>query len=122
MLCTFLVTTERILIYCSRQGHQSAGAGRGGPDAIDVGQRVAGLHQDVTVRGELRARGSDDVGGGGARHRSGAHFPRHHAGGSSEEDHEQRDGAAGTDVRHLAGVPRVIAPLAKSSNGIVYVT
>lgn len=44
---------EHVLIHCSRQGHESAGAGRGGPNAVDVGQRVAGLHQDVTVRREL---------------------------------------------------------------------
>lgn len=112
--------TGYVLTRCSRQGHQSAGAGRGGPDAIDVGQRVAGLHQDVTVRGEFRTRGGDDVGGGGARHCSGAHLPRHHVGGTPEEDHEQRDGAAGADVRHLAGFPRVTAAAAKPSNEIIH--
>jgi len=70
---------------------------------------VAGFHQDVTIRGELRAGGCDDAGGGGARHRPGAHGSRHNARRTSEEDHEQRDGVTGANVRHLAGFPRVTA-------------
>lgn len=70
---------------------------------------MAGLHQDVTIRGELRAGGRDDVGGGGARHRPGAYGPWHNARGTPEENHEQRDGVTGADVRHLAGFPRVTA-------------
>lgn len=74
---------------------------------------MAGLHQDVAIRGELRARGRDDAGGRGARHGPGAYGPRYNAGGPPEEDYEQRDGATGADVRHLAGFPRLTATLPK---------
>lgn len=93
----------------STQGHKSTGAGCGRPNTIEFRQRVAGFHQDVTIRGELRAGGRDDAGGSGACHRPGAHGPRHNARGTPEEDHEQRDGVTGADVRHLAGFPRVTA-------------
>lgn len=99
---------ESGLIRDFRQGHQSTGAGRGGLDAADLGQRVAGFDQDVTVRGEFREIRSDHVGGGRAGHRSGTHGARRHAGRPPEEDHEQRDGAPSTDVRHLARFPRLI--------------
>lgn len=70
---------------------------------------MVGFHQDVTIRGELRASGRDDAGGSGTRHRPGAHGPRHNARGTPEENHEQRDSVTGADVRHLAGFPRVTA-------------
>lgn len=70
---------------------------------------MAGFHQDVTIRGELRAGGRDDAGSGGARHRPGTHGSRHNARGTPEENHEQRYGVTGADVRHLAGFPRVTA-------------
>lgn len=92
---------------CFWQGHKSTGARRGGPNAIEFCQRVAGFHQNVTIRRELWAGGRDDVGGSSARHRPGAHGPRHNARRTSEEDHEQRDGIASANVRHFAGFPRV---------------
>lgn len=73
--------------YC-QQGHQSTGAGRGGPNAIDFCQRMAGFHQDVTIRGEFRAGRRNDVGGCGACHRPGAHGSRYNARGTSEKDYE----------------------------------
>lgn len=84
---------------------------------------MAGFHQDVTIRGELRAGRRDNVGGCGACHRPGAHGSRYNARGTSEKDYEQRDGVTGADVGHLAGFPRVIdrdiLGLLKSCKGIV---
>lgn len=69
---------------------------------------MAGFHQDVAIRGELRAGRRDDAGGCGACHRPGAHGSRYNARGTSEEDYEQRDGVTSADVGHLARFSRVI--------------
>jgi len=104
-----LIRKERhSLTCCSQQGYESTGTGCGGPNAIDFCQRVAGFYQDVTIRGELRAGGRDDVGGSGACHRPGTYSPRHNPRGTPEEDHEQRDGVTSANVRHFARFPRVI--------------
>lgn len=122
--CILFIHKKRHLLTCRcRQGHQSTGAGRGGSNATDFCQRMASFHQDVAIRGELRAGRRDDAGGCGACHRPGAYGSRYNARGTSEEDYEQRDGVTGADVGHLARFPRVIGRdvlgLLKSCEGIV---
>lgn len=92
-----------------RQGHQSTGAGRGGLDAADLGQRVVGFHQDVTVRGEFRKIRSDYLGGGRTCYRAGVDGARGDVGRTPEEDNEQRDSAESADVGHFARFSRLIA-------------
>lgn len=106
---TLICKKRHSLIYCSQQGYESTGTGRGGPNAIDFCQWVAGFYQDVPIRGEFWARRCDDVGGSGTCHRPGTHSPRHNTRGTSEEDYEQRDGVTSANVRHFARFPRVIA-------------
>lgn len=69
---------------------------------------MAGFHQDVAIRGELREIRRNHIGGGRSGHRSGVDGAWGDVGGAPEEDHEQRDGAESADVRHLARLSRLI--------------